>query len=236
MPIALRHSRPALLLAATLVACGLFSPAMAQDRPAIFGGGFVANDQFGYLGALVPLPGAHPDQGWAVRPIASAGSYDYRRGGSDFDADFVNLELSLVHRRSGEWGYLNLGVGARYSDTDLSRDDPQNPRQGQQWDALLSVDGARYAGAWRTVGFASYGVDIEDYYVRGEVTRQMRPGGPRLGAEAILEGDPTYDRQALGAVIAFEPTAGTEVRVSVGGRVGDGDTEPYLAIGLSRSF
>lgn len=44
----------------------------------------------------------------------------------------------------------------------------------------------------------------------------MRPGGPRLGAEAILEGDPTYDRQALGAVIAFEPTAGTEVRVSVG--------------------
>ena len=128
MPIALRHSRPALLLAATLVAWGLFSPAMAQDRPAIFGGGFVANDQFGYLGALVPLPGAHPDQGWAVRPIASAGSYDYRRGGSDFDADFVNLELSLVHRRSGEWGYLNLGVGARYSDTDLSRDDPQNAK------------------------------------------------------------------------------------------------------------
>jgi hypothetical protein len=37
-------------------------------------------------------------------------------------------------------------------------------------------------------------------------------------------------------MVAFEPMAGTEVRLSVGGRMGDRDTEPYVAIGVSRSF
>ncbi|MGH7027305.1 cellulose biosynthesis protein BcsS [Brevundimonas sp.] len=236
MSVALRLSQPKLAFAAVLFGCSLFGPALAQDKPAIFGGGFVADDHFGYFGALVPLPGARPDQGWAVRPIASAGAYDYRRGAAEFDADYVNLELSLVHRRSGEWGYLNLGAGVRYSNTDLSLDDPLNPREGEQWDGLVSIDGARHLGDWRAGGYASYAFDIQDYYIRGEVTRALRPGGLRLGVETIIEGDPTYDRQSLGAMVAFEPMTGTEVRLSVGGRMGDRDTEPYVAIGASRSF
>lgn len=236
MTVALRHRRLKLILAMTLISSCLIGPALAQDRPVVFGGGFIADDHFGYAGALIPLPGAQPDHGWAVRPVASVGAYDYRRGATDIDADYFNLEMSLVNRRSGDWGYLNLGAGVRYSDTDLSPADPQNPREGQQWDGMVSIDGARYSGAWRVSGYASYAFNIEDYYIRGEVSRAVRPNGLRLGLETIIEGDPTYDRQSLGAVAAFQPMTGTEVRVSVGGRIGDRDTEPYLAIGLSRSF
>lgn len=236
MSVALRHSRPKLMLAMTLISCCLAGPALAQDEPVVFGGGFIADDHFAYAGALIPLPGAQPDQGWAVRPVASAGAYDYRRNSVDIEADFINLELSLVNRRSGDWGYLNLAAGARYSNTDLSRPDPQNRREGGQWDGMVSIDGARYAGAWRVGGYASYAFSIEDYYIRGEVSRAVRPNGLRLGLETIIEGDPSYDRQSLGALVAFQPMTGTEVRVSVGGRKADDDTEPYLAIGLSRSF
>lgn len=237
MTAALRHSRPKLMFAAaTLTSACLVGPALAQDDPVVFAGGFIADDHFVYAGALIPLPGAQPHQGWAVRPVASAGAYDYRRNATDIEADYVNLELSLVNRRSGDWGYLNLAAGARYSNTNLSQPDPQNRRDGNQWDGMVSIDGARYAGAWRVSGYASYAFNIEDYYIRGEVTRAIRPNGLRLGMETIIEGDPSYDRQSLGALVAFQPMTGTEVRASVGGRVGDRDTEPYLAIGLSRSF
>ncbi|MFK0300246.1 cellulose biosynthesis protein BcsS [Brevundimonas sp. NPDC090276] len=236
MTVAPRHRQPKLMLAATMLGACLAEPALAQDEPVIFGGGFIADDHFAYAGALIPLPGARPDQGWAVRPVASAGAYDYRRNATDIEADYVNLELSLVNRRSGDWGYLNLAAGARFSNTDLSQPDPQNRREGSQWDGMVSIDGARYSGAWRLSGYASYAFSIEDYYIRGEVTRATRPNGLRLGLETIIEGDPSYDRQSLGALVAFQPMAGTEARVSVGARMGDRDTEPYLAIGLSRSF
>lgn len=221
-------------LASVLVASG----AAAQDRTSAFAGGFVSSDYFAYAGATVPLPGAQSDRGWAIRAVVSAGAYEYERSGSQIDADYVNVEAAFVYQRSGAWGYLNLGAGPRYSTTDLSQPDPINAREGDQLDVVIAADGARNIALWRVAGFTSYGFNIEDYYARGEVTRALRPGGVRLGIEGVLEGDPSYDRQSIGAVLAFQPVSGSEVRFSLGSRSGSGDRsgEAYFAIGASRSF
>lgn len=222
-------------VAAAALAIGWAGAASSQDRPSAFAGGFIADDYFVYLGGSVPLPGAQPDRGWAIRGIGSLGGYDYRRGTTDIEADYANVELALVHQRSGPWGWLNLAAGPRYSDTDLSQPDPINPREGQQWDAIVSADGARVMGDWRALGYASYAFDIEDFYVRGELTRAIRPR-IRVGVEAVAEGDPTYDRQALGVVAVFAPMDRTEFRISLGGRAGDRSSDTYLSVGASRSF
>ncbi len=223
-------------LATAAMSLSLVGAATAQDRTA-FAGGFIADDYFGYVGATLPLPGARPEGGWAVRGTVSAGAYDYMQGNSQIDADYVNAELQLVYQRSGSWGYWNVGAGPRYSSTDLSQPDPMNQREGDEVDAVVSAGGARYSGPWRVAGYSSYGFNIEDYYVRAEVTRALRPGGVRLGVEGMLEGDRTYDRQSVGAVVVFQAMESTEVRLSVGGRMAEGrGDQAYFAIGVSRNF
>lgn len=214
----------AALLAATAVD--------AQDRGVMFAGADGGEDASGYAGVTWAAPASRLGDGWAVRGLASAGRYDYDSGAVEIEAEFVQADISLLHQRSGAWGYLNLGLGARITDTDLDPVDPGNDRQGSHWDGIVSVDGARDMGPWRVGGYGVYGVRMREYYVRADLTRRVATS-VRLGVEALVDGDESFSRTRGGAVLVYEPSSRYAVRGVIGGR---DDGGAYASLGFSRAF
>lgn len=205
--------------------------AAAQSSGAVFAGAEAGRDWSAYAGA-VWAPDTPGDARWAVRAVASTGAYDYRSSGNQVDATYGQAEAVVLRQMSGAWGYLNLGGGARFTDTDLDPDDPGNGRRGGRWDALISADGVRRMDAWEVGGFATYGIDMEEYFVRGRVTRAVGSGGVRLGVEAVAQGDPNYDRQGVALVAARRQASGVEWTATAGVRGG----EAHVSVGLVRTF
>lgn len=218
-------------LAAALTATG----AAAQAQGTVFAGGAFGADRTAYAGVAAPVPGSRIGHGWAVRAIVSATEYDYRSGGTKISGEEVRAELSALLQRSGSWGYIDAGLGARYVDIRLSPADPGNPRRGDHWDAAVSVSGEGIADPWRVTGFAAYGLDFEDYYVRADVTRAVTPS-VRLGVEAVANGDPAYDQQRLGAVVAYAPGSDWEIQFAVGASESNARDGAYGAVGFRRTF
>lgn len=218
----------ALLGALAALACG--PQAFAQSNGAVFGGVDVGRDRSAYLGATAPLGGS--DGRWNVRAVLGAGDYDYDSAGVRIDGEYRQAELALVRSLSGAWGYLNLGAGARVTDTDLSPPDPGNDREGVRWDGLVSVDGVRrLSDGWEVGGYAAVGLDAGDYFVRAEATRAVSPR-VRLGAEIVAQGDEAYDRQGGGLVVVFRPDDSLSWRGAVGERGGDA----YVSLGLVHAY
>lgn len=216
-------------LAATAV-----GPAGAQSGPTVFGGAGIGADRLTYAGVTVPLTGGGP-RGFALRGIVSASENKYRSGDIRIKSEQVRGEAAVLYQASGAWGYFDAGVGARYVDTDLSPDDPGNPNRGGQWDPVVSVSGeSSSANPWQVAGFASYGFESEEYYARAELTRAVTPY-VRLGAEAAFDGDPQYDRQRAGVVVAFGK-ADMQLRFSVGAADSKARDGAYATIGFRRSF
>lgn len=233
MPSRSRLTGPsaALALALSLTA----GAAVADPQGAVFAGGAVGIDQSAYAGVVLALPGSRLGQGWAVRAGVSGSEYDYDSSGVRIDGSQRRGELMAVRQWSGAQGYFNLAAGGRYTDTDLSPRDPGNSRQGGGWDVAVSADGARTMGPWRAGFFGSYGFDVEDYYLRGDLTHAIGPR-MRLGAEIGVDGDPAYERRRIGAVVAFAPRPEWEVRLSAGGMESDTRNGAYGGIELTRTF
>jgi len=209
------------------------SAASAQDRGVVFAGGEVGEDSSGYFGVTWAMPGSELGRGWAIRGTASAGGYDYDRASGAVEAEFLQGDLVLLRQTSGAWGYFNLGGGARITDTDLEPADPGNQREGSNWDVVLTADGMHNAGDWRVGGFGSYGVDMREYYVRGEVTRRLGSGPWRGGVEVLADGDENYDRTGAGVLLVYAPSGAVGWRAAIGGR---DDGGAYVSVGITRVF
>jgi hypothetical protein len=146
--------------------------------------------------------------------------------------------MALAHQWNGSWGWANISAGARMTQTDLSPFDIGNERAGFRADAALGTDGALNLGeSWRLSWYGEGGVRDESYLGRLETTRSMNAGQWRLGAEGIIQGDPTYRRTSAGAVGAVKFLKDFELRIALGASFQEGqDTEPYGSIGFSRLF
>lgn len=225
-------TRPA-RLSCFIAAASLMSAAPAAAQNGVgFASAQVGRDWSVGAGFQAPLPGSELGRGWAVRGAAALGGYDYESGATEVEGDYRQAELILVRQTSDDWGYFNLGVGARLTDTELSPADPGNARSGSVWDALIVADGMARSGAWETTGFVSWGVETEEYYARLDVTRRLGSGRWRLGAEVLAEGDPMYDRQGAGFVAIHGEPSAIAVRGAIGVRGGEG----YVSLGLVRTF
>ncbi len=211
--------------------------AQAREQGVVYAGGLVSDDHSASVGATIAAPGGRLGQGWAFRVSVNGGDYSYDSGPLNIDADYRGADVAVVYQWSGDWGYGNLALGGRYADTDLSPADPGNRRGGSNWDVALTVDGQRRFGPWAVTGYASYGFDLEEYYVRADLTRKVSPS-VALGVEIGAEGDSgDYSRQVLGAVARFEsPNRPWAVKLAAGVRDGDDDNSAYGAITVSRTF
>jgi hypothetical protein len=224
----------AVLPCAVALLGALNAPACAQDKGSIFAGGSVGEDRSAFLGGSIALPGATLGHGPAARAILSGGDYHYDSGGQEIKGDYGAADLALLYQFSGAWGYANIGGGAHYADTDLSPNDPGNQRQGSHWDAMVTADGARNMGDFRATAFGSYVFDVEDYYVRADLTRAL--GATRLGVEGVVLGDPSYQRRMVGLVVGYAPVSSWEIRLSAGYSDSDTHNGGYAALLFSRAF
>jgi hypothetical protein len=210
------------------------APAQSQERTSVFGDVTLGRDRGVSAGVTLTPAGSRIGAGWGLRTTVSTSRYRYESNGVPVRSEDSRVEAAVIRQWSGPWGYVDVGVGARYVNTDLSPDDPSNDRRGVRWRPALSATGIRHLGPWRAQGFASTGLGDDDYYVRGELTRALG-AGVRAGAEIVVDGDPNYDRQRYGAVLGYGAET-WEVRLTAGASDAPGRTEGYGTIGFSRRF
>lgn len=225
--------------AISLLALGLCEVAGAEPyRGVAFAGGTVSDDDSAYSGVIVALPGAVLGHGLAVKIAANGGRYDYLGGPGDVRAKYYGGQLGLVRQWSGAWGWANLSAGARATQTDLSPNDPGNKRAGLRLDVSLETDGAILLDErWRLGWYSEGGVRDESYLARLEATRAIGAGPWRLGAEGVIQGDPTYQIRKVGGVIGVEVRKGLDLRLVGGAAFQDQQrTRPYVSIGFSKLF
>lgn len=223
------------LVTLTVTAAG---HASAQSNLTVFAGGKLDVADSAYAGAAVGLPGSTESRGLALRGAVFAGSYEYDAAGTPIDADFTGAQVELAWRYStgDTWG--SVGVGYRYTDTDLSPADPGNRRDGGQGEAIISVDGGHVSGPWRVDWYGSYGFQLDDYDALASVTHQIGASGRmRLGLEVGADGDSNYSAYRVGPVLGVKLDDRSEIQLSAGYSDGDQrDSDGYVRIGFYRSF
>lgn len=221
----------ALLAATAFVAFG----GVAQAAGTVFGGVVFGGDNTAYLGASIPLPGARVGEGLAVRGIVAGTQYEYDSSIGRIEGEQVQADLSLIYQFSSATTYFDIGLGARYVDTQLEPDDPGSSRDGGQWEVVVSASGQQTFGPWQLSQFGSYGFDAQDYYVRGDVTHQIG-GAFRLGVEVQIDGSEDYDRQRYGAVLGFSPSPDWSIKVSGGVTEQTDNSGGYGGVTFQTSF
>lgn len=221
----------------------LFTPTVANASNApmgvAFAGGATGSGTSGYAGVVYSLPGAHLGHGLAVRLSLNGGRYHYSSGDQRIKARYLGGEAALVYQLSGQWGWANLSVGPRVTDTRLSPPDPANDRAGTQVDIGVQSDGAYWiVPSWRLDWIGSVAVRDRAYYSRvglGPVVDTKT--ATRVGIEAGIQGDPRYSARQAGAFIATRVAANVDAQVSVG--LADQErrrVHPYVALGASLLF
>lgn len=232
VPTVVRGLGLALVGAAALSA----APSLAAPRPTFYGGGVLARDDSGYLGATVPFVSLDEASSLAVAATLSASRYAYASTAlGRVRGQETRCDVSLLYQLAYPDSYLEAGVGVRLVHTGLSPDDPGNTRRGDRTEAAVSLAGQHGFGAWRLAGYGSYGVSVRDYYARAELTRAVSPM-LRLGGEITAEGDRTYDRRRYGLLLAASRDSAWEVQLSAGAQDQAHRSGGYAAIGFRRAF
>jgi len=193
-----------------LCACLVAAPAThAQQRLLLAGGEYSDAAYYAYTGLILPGPGAHENgRGFVQRYWLDWLGYQYQGGPGLVKAQAFGAEAALGYSASSEAGWASLTVGARFTNTDLSPDDPSANVRGSQWGVKVQLDGEReVAPSWRVGGIASYTAGQDGYWGRLRVMHRL--SAPHsIGAEAIANGNPEANSFATGLVYAVQPTAG----------------------------
>jgi hypothetical protein len=226
------------LMALGSLAAPVASWAQDQESVVVSGGGELDVASFGYLSATAALPGSQIGTGLAIRGSGFGGDYSYRGGPlhSRIDAQFGGGEVDAVYQITSGGLWINGVVGGRYVDTHFSPNDLGNRRRGSQGEVALGVDGGDVAGPWRTDWYGSYGTRLNDYEARLSLTHAIG-GHMRLGAEADVEGDPTYNQERIGPYLGVGLGKNAEVQLSAG--FSEGSARPaggYLRMGFYHGF
>lgn len=240
----MKHAIPLLALALALAPAA--AQAQTQPEPPTqpqtlrgvwFIGGTVSESASGYAGGVVSLPGESLGHGLAIRVSVSGGKYHYDAGATPITADYAGAETAVVYQLSGTWGWANLSAGPKFAHTRLSPIDPGNKLRGSRWDLGLQSDGALDRPHWRLGWFGSYGVANQAYQAKLQLGRKLAAGTFRLGAEAGIQGDPSYKKGIFGGFVS--KTIGRALEVEISGGVteqhGRG-ARAYGSLGLSRVF
>jgi len=189
-----------LLLAGLLSAA--MTPAWAQERIMLTGVEASRDDQYVYLGAVLPLPGNRLGQGFVQRYWLDYEAYRYEKlPQQDIDTRVAGGEAALGYQQSGASGWWAAYLGARYANTRLSPNDPDNDDRGWRLRAKWQLEGETEVGAgWRANGIASNLVGDANYWARLRLQTLLRNQW-HIGPEVIVQGDPNYSAYKVGAFL-----------------------------------
>ena len=191
------------------------------------------NSTYAYVGGVQPLTRKSDGSGWAARVWMDRLEYSYEQGGAEVKAEAVGGEGALVRQWSGEWGYANMSVGARYRHTELDPFDPGNPSEGGHWDASLQFDGrTALHERWGLIWLAARSLREQDSIARLGVDHDM--GGWRIGADAQRLWGRRYGESQVGLTAAFDMGHGATLTARAGAsRNDDDESGGYVGLGLS---
>jgi hypothetical protein len=194
------------ILISLVVFLAMASAAVAQDRLFLAGGEYSDAAYYTYSGLILPGPGPRENgRGFVQRYWVDWFGYQYDGAPGLVEAEAYGAEAALGYGASSESGWATFSVGARFTNTDLSPDDPTATARGKQWGAKFQVEGERdLAPSWRAGGIASYTAGQDSYWARGRVMRRLDES-QSLGAEFIANGNTEADATAAGFVYALQP-------------------------------
>ena len=137
--------------------------------------------------------------------------------------------------RPGLSGAIYFGV--RYSNTDLSPDDPNGALRGDQFWPKAQIEGeAQLSPSWRANGIIAYTLILDGYWTRARLLYGLS-GNKFIGPEVVVQGDPNYNAQKLGVVFGgFEIASKVFLTLKAGYRFQSGADSPYVGAELVGEF
>lgn len=193
---------PALLAAAAPLA------AQADDRLFLAGGEYSDVAYYGYAGTILPGPGRQQGRGLLQRYWVDWYGYEYDGAPGRVEARAWGGEAALGYGASSTGGWWTAWLGLRYTNTDLTPDDPAAEARGSQFGGKVQFDFEQsLSAAWRLGGIASYANRQNGYWGRLRVMHQPTPARG-VGLELVANGNDEADSTAVGLVFATTP-AGT---------------------------
>ena len=191
--------------------------ARAQQDLLLSGGEIADTAYYSYVGAIIPFGRHDGGRGWFQRYWLDAFGYQYDGAPGRVQADVVGGEAALGYGGSDARGWWNVSAGVRYTDTNLSPDDPTAHARGSQLGGKLQFEGEGQLGvAWRLGGIASYTSEQNGYWAR--VRLLHGPYTRAFGIEALANGNQEADATAVGLVTTFQP--GNASKWSIGLKAG----------------
>lgn len=185
---------------------GLASTAMAQswaqERVVLTGVEASRDNQYAYLGVVLPLPGNRLGQGVVQRYWLDYIAYRYDKlPQQKIDTRVAGGEAALGYQQSSANSWWGAYLGARYSNTRLSPDDPDNDDRGWRLRAKLQFEGeTSLVSGWRVNGIASHLIGDANYWARLRLQTTLKNRW-HSGPEVIVLGDSNYSAYKVGAFL-----------------------------------
>jgi hypothetical protein len=186
------------VLAASLLSLSVW----AQENVVLTGLEASRDQQYAYLGAVLPLSGSQLGQGWVQRYWLDYNAYRYEKLPLQYiDTQVTAVEAALGYQQSSAHSWWGVYLGARYADTRFEPDDPDNADGGKQWRAKLQLEGETELGAgWRINGIASHLLGDANYWARLRLQTTLANQW-HIGPEVIVQGDANYSAYRVGAFL-----------------------------------
>ncbi len=176
--------------------------ACAQESVVLTGLEASRDQQYAYLGAVLPVPGSRLGLGWVQRYWLDYNAYRYEKLPLQYiDTQVTAVEAALGYQQSSASSWWGAYLGARYADTRFEPNDPDNDDGGKQWRAKLQLEGETELGAgWRVNGIASHLLGDANYWARLRLQTTLA-NQLQIGPEVIVQGDSYYSAYRLGAFL-----------------------------------
>jgi hypothetical protein len=225
--------RKGVLLAGLLMA----NAAVADDRLALAGGEAGNGTYYTYAGVVLPGPGREAGRGLLQRYWIDAFGYEYDGAPGRVKARAYGAEAALGYGRPFTGGWASTYLGLRYTDTDLSPDDPSAEARGSQVGVKLDIQGEyEILPGWRGNAIASYTSTQRAYWSRVRLMRALS-GRQALGGEVVAGGNDESQATSFGLVLSFQPgSAPWSTSLKAGYRHESDDDGAYAGIELGYAF
>ena len=176
--------------------------ALAQDAVVFTGLELGKDYRYAYFGSVLPALGSKSGQGFVQRYLFDYITYSYEQTPiQDIDAKVTGVEAALGYQGTHDNGSWGVYLGARYTQTRLSPNDPGNDDLGSQVRAKFQIEGDQaLAPDWRISGMASYVLVDNNYWVRLRAQKTLS-NGLVAGPELVVQGDSNYRAAKLGAFL-----------------------------------
>jgi hypothetical protein len=177
-------------------------PVLAQEGVVLTGAEASRDNQYAYLGVVMPLSGQRLGQGFVQRYWLDYTGYSYEKLPFEYiDSAVTAVDAALGYQQSNATSWWAGYLGAHYADTRLSPNDPDNDSQGKQLHARLQFEGETdVAEGWRGNGIASYLVGDFNYWARLRLQTTLK-NQLHIGPELVVQGDSYYDAFKLGVFV-----------------------------------